>query len=202
MDPLFLGIVIGVIILLIFYVQLDFAGVFAQSLNYVGYHVPVVGQLVEFLLAHMAAADFIGIAMFGFFSKIFFFPIPSEPFTIYAYQQGANIFLIVSLMAAFGTLAAIFNYVFGSVFSKIILRKEKYARMAEKFSSSKFVGLLIFGTSLLPIPDVAGVVFGVLKVGLKKFVAYTFFGMVAKSIVVLLAFDYLRQFMPAVPFLS
>ena len=74
--------------------------------------------------------------------------------------------------------------------------------LAIVLSSSKFVGLLIFGTSLLPIPDVAGVVFGVLKVGLKKFVAYTFFGMVAKSIVVLLAFDYLKQFMPAVPFLS
>lgn len=195
MDSFFLGLAIGIAILLYYYVKFDFMGLFKQILLYLGSTSPFLASIIGISTKHIAAADIFGIAMFGFISKLFFLPLPSEPYTIYAYSKGMNLVALTLILALSGVIASSINYSVGRALSKYVLAKPKNQKLAGKISSSKHISILIFAAALLPIPDVASLVFGAFKVGIKKFFIYTFFGIFIKGYITVFAFGYLEPYL-------
>lgn len=194
MDSFFLALLIGILILLYYYIKFDFAEFFTNVLAYVNSKSPFVG----FLASHIAAADILGIAIFGFLSKLFFLPLPSEPYFLYAYEKGANVIILVLVMTFAGLLASLINYSVGVLFSNYYVNKhENTKKFAEKIKNSKFVSLFIFGAAILPVPDVFSLIFGALRVNLKKYLIWTIVGVLAKEVFMLAAFDYLYPFVQA-----
>ena len=192
MDLFYLAIIVGITILLYFYVGFDFSSFFKSVLYGIGKISPATASFAAFMTVHTVAADFLGIAMFGFLSRLFFLPLPAEPYLLYAYGAGTNFFILIVVMSIAGIFASAFNYLIGTLFGNYFINKSDHAKkLSGRLQKSKFVSWLIFAVALLPLPDVAGVVFGASRVGFKKYLLWTFIGFLAKEVIVLLAFDYL-----------
>lgn len=156
-----------------------------------------LGVFAGALLLHVTAADPIGVSAVSFASRLFFLPLPLEPYIAYAYGVGANPLLLPLLVAFFGTAGAAVNYLTGVMLHERILKDGKAEKFAEKVKGSRFAAPAIFAAALLPVPDITGLVFGALRVGRRRFVVYTFAGLFLKVLIIMAAFDYVNPYVQA-----
>ncbi|MBI4017385.1 MAG: VTT domain-containing protein [Candidatus Aenigmarchaeota archaeon] len=189
-------VLIGVLAAIV-YTGVDFRMLFSAALERIKEISPLAAQFIGSASAHIAAADATGVALFSFASRLFFVPLPLDPFLAYAYGNGLNPLVMVAASSFFGTLGYAVNYSAGRLLSKHVLKDMKAAKQAEKLRGSKFVSPSIFIASVLPVPDFTGLVFGALRVGIRKFLVYSFLGMVVKGAVIVYAFSYIEPYVKA-----
>lgn len=190
MDAFFLALFIGIIAVAYFYMRVDFVAMLKSALFSLSLKVPALAALLTFTLTHIAAADIIGISIFGFVSKLFFSPLPIEPYLIYVESKGVS-FPVITL---FVTLSVVFsawlNYGVGKLIGKFLAKRSSFGtKLLNWVERFPFVSLMVFLASLLPVPDIASVIFGASHIGYKKFLLWTALGTAAKVVVILVAYE-------------
>ncbi|QQG39533.1 MAG: VTT domain-containing protein [Candidatus Aenigmatarchaeota archaeon] len=155
---------------------------------------PISG-LIASVTQHVTSADAVGVGLYAFASRLFFLPLPLEPYIAYAYGTGTNFLVLALAVAAFGTIGSAVTYAVGRFLGRYVVKEGKWKRRAERVKDSKFVSPAIFLAALLPLPEVVGLVFGAVRISLNKYMVYTFAGLAAKTLLLVLLFDYLKQYL-------
>ena len=193
--PEIVALIVGVMLVFV-YAEYGLQNIFAGALGYVQSRSPLAAAIIESGTAHVAAADLAGVALVSFASRLFFLPLPSEPYIAYAYGSGAGSILPI-LVALFGTLGSVVNYYAGILLRRFVMKDKKAEKMAERLQRSRLVIPTIFAAALLPLPDVLGLVFGAVRVGIRRFIVFTFAGLLMKALVIVVAYDAVKPYLMA-----
>ncbi len=159
---------------------------------------PYVGPAVDSTFTFLRTPSPEGVLAYSFLSKSIL-PAPLEPYWIWVNSQGVNIFWIILMGSIGGTIGALFSYAIGSVLRTKFIKEEKFFAARESGIGS---WVLVFGSTILPIPDITSVIFGAYRVSLRIFLSAHFIGMILKVILVFYALDYVggTQALTSLPF--
>src|SRR3989338_2244035 len=191
--PEIVALIVGVMLVFV-YAEYGLQNIFAGALGYVQSRSPLAAAIIESGTAHVAAADLAGVALVSFASRLFFLPLPSEPYIASAYGSGAGSILPI-LVALFGTLGSVVNYYAGILLRRFVMKDKKAEKMAERLQRSRLVIPTIFAAALPPPPDFPGLVFGAVRVGIRRFIVFTFAGLLMKALVIVVAYDAVKPYL-------
>lgn len=152
---------------------------------------PTIFSNYLFIKAQIANNTIFGLFFMGFFGSLFFLALPSEAIFIYFLDSTNHNFIIIILIMIIGnTMGLIFNYGFGRILGKRVIRfmfKKNFFKYKEKID--KFGGLILFFGNIFPGPvEILSIFYGAFKFDFKRYVFLSFMGRMIKYILLFLAF--------------
>ena len=144
-------------------------------------------DFVSFGIFLVKSFSYAGIFLASFLStSTIFFPFPLYLIIFFSASLGLNT-LIVGLLSGLGSsLGELTGYFVGVGGGKLIenIKPSKFVKRIVKYFD-KYGFLVIFLAALLPFPfDIVGIMSGVAKYDIKKFLAATFLGKTIKSLLI------------------
>ena len=148
-----------------------------------------------FILEDIKNSTPIGLLYIGFFTAIFFNPLPTEVFFVLGLIKG-NPILLSSFFILLGFFASqAVNYFLGAKFSNFFLQFISKTKVYQaKRKVNKYGGLMIMIFNLLPLPaPLLSFALGIAKYNRTRFAVYFFISNIIKYLIVIGLFLFFRD---------
>ena len=137
----------------------------------------------------------IGMFYIGFFTALFFIPLPTELFFILSLNKGNSFVLTVSFLLAGFFVSQALNYYLGAKFSNFFLNlisKKKVYSIKRKVN--KYGIYSIFAFNILPLPaPVLSFALGIAKYNVPKFAISLFVSNIIKFVILFLLYSFFHN---------
>lgn len=154
---------------------------------------PTLNAIYEHIAYNMANWTSLGLFYLSFLGSIFFLPIPAEATIIQYINLDYNLFLLIIISTVGGVLALLFNYFFGMLLGKRILKyflKDNYEKM--KGWVEKYGAIFLLIGAIFPSPlEMVCLIYGGVKYSIKKFIIYTTIGRILKVLMIYFLLDWI-----------